>query len=415
MKRLTLLLISHIAAICAVAEIWTVENLPNVQRTARTKHLVNPDGIVTPLTQSRIDSLLLDARRKTSAEIVAVMIDDFDGDDIDEFATDLFNSWRIGKGDNDNGILIVVAKDRKRATIRTGYGAEGVLPDIVAGRILRDTMFPKFRHGDFGGGLLAGVQKVHDIVIDPTAADELRSDQDENTAGVSDIEFFPIYIKISVSVAALMLLLLVILLWNNRKKTPYEKYKAMVPMRSWALVMSAICLFVPLVAVVPYLILLNRWRNGVHKCPKCRTKMQKVDEVHDNDFLSPTQDTEERLNSVDYDVWLCPSCGETEILPYRSQLTNYQPCPQCGGLTCSLIKDQIILNPTTSRDGKGMRVYHCQNCTYEYTKYYDIAKLPTPLVIPGGGRGGSGFGGGGFSGGGFGGGLTGGGGASGGW
>ena len=92
MKRLTLLLISLIAAICAVAEIWTVENLPNVQRTDRTKHLVNPDGIVTPLTQSRIDSLLLDARRKTSAEIVAVMIDDFDGDDIDEFATDLFNS-----------------------------------------------------------------------------------------------------------------------------------------------------------------------------------------------------------------------------------------------------------------------------------------------------------------------------------
>lgn len=92
----------------------------------------------------------------------------------------LFNTWRIGKSDNNNGILILVAKDRRKATIRTGYGAEGVLPDITAGRILRKDMFPKFRDGDYEGGLLAGVEHVYQVVTDPEAASELHSDENDN-------------------------------------------------------------------------------------------------------------------------------------------------------------------------------------------------------------------------------------------
>ncbi len=415
MNRLILIFSLLLVALTTRAQGWTVETLPNVQVQDHTKHLVNPDGIISPGVQSQIDSLLLDARRRTSAEIVAVMVNDFDGDDIDEFATDLFNTWNIGKKDNNNGILIFVAKHRRKAAIRTGYGIEGILPDIVAGRILRKTMFPKFKQGDYEGGLLAGVETVCEIVTDPDAADEVHSGQGENYGTSDAIDFFRAYLAIAISVAAMMLIVLLGSLLGLRKKTDTEKYRALVPFKSWALLMSALCMFIPSVVVIPYLLILRRWRNRPRSCARCGSKMNKLDEVHDNDYLSPAQDTEERIKSIDYDVWLCPTCGETEIIPYQVQGSSFQECPQCGGRTCSLTANRILSEPTPTRTGKGQREYSCHNCGYAFAVPYVLPKTATPIIILGGGGGGGRSGGGGSFGGGFGGGFSGGGGASGGW
>jgi len=396
-----------------MAATWSVESLPNVQLQDRTRQLVNPDGIVSQGIEAQIDSMLLDIRRQTSAEVVAVMIDDFDGDDIDDFATGLFNAWGIGKKDNNNGILILVAKDRRKATIRTGYGAEGILPDITAGRILRHEMFPRFREGDYEGGLLAAVEHVHRITTDPEAKEELQSDENESYNAGSDFDFFKAYLYIAIAVAAMMSIALVGSLIRLRKKDKYHKYQALVPFRAWALGLSALCMFIPLVATVPLIVLLNYWRNHVRRCPQCEAKMKKVDEVHDNDYLSPAQDTEERLNSIDYDVWLCPECGETDILAYQVQGSDYKRCPQCEARACTMECERIVRKPTTRSEGSGQRQFRCHNCSYTYIMPFVIPRLDTPPVIVGGvGRGGRG---GGFGGGSFGGGLTGGGGASGGW
>ncbi len=416
MKRILTLFALLAGWLCAIAATWSVESLPNVQLQDHTRLLVNPDGIVSRGIEAQIDSMLLDIRRQTSAEVVAVMIDDFDGSDIDDFATELFNAWGIGKKDNNNGILILVAKDRKRATIRTGYGAEGILPDITAGRILRREMFPKFREGDYEGGLLAAVECVHRIATDPAASGELMSDEGENYSDGPDFDFFEAYLYIAVSVAVMMLIALVGSLIWLRKKDSYHKYQALVPFRAWALGLSALCMFIPLVAAVPLIALLYNWRNGVRRCPQCEAGMKKVDEVHDNDYLSPAQDTEERLKSIDYDVWLCPECGETDILAYQVQGSDYKVCPQCEARACTMEFERIVRNPTTQREGSGQRRFRCRNCAYAYIVPFVIPKLATPPVIVGGvGRGGRGGGFGGSFGGGFGGGLTGGGGASGGW
>lgn len=414
MKRFLSILFVLLACLCSMAKSWTVQTLPNVQVKDRTKHLVNPDGIISVRVQSQIDSLLLQARQSTSAEIVAVMINDFDGDNIDDFATDLFNSWNIGKKDKNNGILILVAKNRRKATIRTGYGAEGIIPDITAGRILRNTMFPRFKQGDYEGGLLAGVKQIHEIVTNPEAAAELRSSQSENYDSGVDIDFFKAYLTIAISVAAAMLIVLICVLISMRKRPHEQKYQSLAPFRSWALVMSALCMLIPLVATVPFVLLLNYWRNHPRRCAKCGAKMRKIDEVHDNDYLPPVGDTEEKIKSIDYDVWLCPDCGDTYIIPYELPGSNFTECPQCHGRTCSLIRDSITKQPTASAEGRGERLYHCHHCGYQYITPYNIARLATPLIIPGGGFGGRGGGGGSF-GGGFGGGFTGGGGASGGW
>jgi uncharacterized protein len=144
--------------------------------------------------------------------------------------------------------------------------------------------------------------------------------------------------------------------------------------------------------------------------------MRKLDEETDNLYLTPSQDTEEHLKSVDYDVWLCPQCNQTEILPYINNVKNYTVCPRCGARAEVLTSERIVQQPTARSEGKGIRSYTCLHCQNHSDRYFNIAKVGTPVVVVPIGRGGSGFGGGGgFSGGSFGGGMTGGGGAHGGW
>lgn len=419
-KILTYLLFSLITAVCS-AGTYSVDELPNVQRQDHTKHLVNPDGIVSAAVQSQIDSLLLDLRRRSSAEVVAVIVDDIDSDDIDSYATELFNSWGLGKSDKNNGILILVAKDMRRGVIRTGYGAEGVLPDIISGRILRNEMFPRFKEGDYEGGMLAGVKAVHDAVTDPEAAAELMSGEGDNYDTVSGTDIFSTYLTIALIVAALMLGFVGLMLWKdskNKKMTDYEKYvstsKYMLPL----LVISLFFIGIPILGWLVLWFMRRHWRDHKRRCPRCRTWMQKLDEVSDNKYLTYAQDLEEKLKSVDYDVWLCPHCGETDIYSFVNKASSYKECPDCHARTMKLSGVRILQEPTTRREGIGEKNYVCLNCNHTHHDRYSIPKKEAPavLVVPGGGGGrGGGFGGGGSFGGGFGGGMTGGGGASGGW
>ena len=117
---------------------------------------------------------------------------------------------------------------------------------------------------------------------------------------------------------------------------------------------------------------------------------------------------------MDYDVWLCPSCGETDVLPYVNRASSFRECEQCHARTARLSAERILRQPTTAAEGRGVREYSCLNCRHITRVPYTIARKPPVVVVPLGGGGGGNFGGGSF-GGGFGGGMTGGGGASGGW
>ena len=137
------------AVISVSAKTYTVVDVPNVHRADSTRFVSNPDGILSVEAENELNGILRDIRRNSSAEAVVVVVDDIEGGDIDGFATELFENWGLGKGDKDNGLLILVAKDLRRAAIRPGYGLEGVLPDITCGRILREQMFPRFKDGDY--------------------------------------------------------------------------------------------------------------------------------------------------------------------------------------------------------------------------------------------------------------------------
>ena len=405
-----------LCAVCARATAYTPDQVPNVQLRDSTQLVSNPDGILSPQAVAQLNARLLQIRRTTTAEPVVVVIDDMaPGYDIDNFATDLFTDWGIGKKDKDNGVLVLVVKDARKFVIRTGYGVEGILPDVVCARIQRRVMAPAFRQGDFDGGMIAAVDAMATAMTDPAVRDELVSkEKDHRNGDMTLADLFEMYLIFCGFVALACAGVAISKYAGVRKKDGYEKYMAerkVLPIAGW---LAWLTLGFTLTTYLPLKYLMNKWRNGPHPCPNCGTLMHKVDEEHDNDYLTPAQDTEERIGSVDYDVWLCPNCGEKDVYAYSNPDSKYTECPYCHARACTLTRNRVLLKPTESREGAGVREYYCGNCHKTSEIPYKIAKLAAaaPIIIGGvGGRGG----GGGFGGGGFGGGMTGGGGASGGW
>lgn len=410
------LLILTSLSLCAAT--YTVEEIPNVHVADSSAYVSDPDGILTPAETSRINALMRDVRRSTSAEPMFVIVGNIEPADIDEFATGLFGAWGLGKSDMDNGVLVLVARDLRRAVIRTGYGLEGVMPDIVCSGILRNRMFPDFKRGDYGAGMVAAAEAVNTILTNPDAAAEFRSSEKDAdfAARGGDGDFFSTYLAFAALLGAIMLAVFIFSLVSHRREKPQRRYLALVKLKPIYLALTFLGLGIPLVASLPLLLVLRRLRNMPHKCPQCGTAMRKVDEVHDNEYLNPTQDFEERIGSVDYDVWLCPNCGETDIEQYVEPSSGMRQCPACHAYASQLLRRRIVAQPTTTRKGQGMNDYVCRCCGHVESVPYLIPMLATPIIIPGGGHRGGGFGGGSFGGGGgFGGGMTGGGGASGGW
>lgn len=109
-------------------------------------------------------SVIREAERKTTAEIAVATVPSLDGLSVEEYATRLFAEWGVGKKGADNGVLILVAPSERAMRIEVGYGLEPILPDALAGDIIRNDALPAFRSGDYPVGILASVRRVAELV-----------------------------------------------------------------------------------------------------------------------------------------------------------------------------------------------------------------------------------------------------------
>lgn len=394
------------------------EDVANVHLADSTRYVANPDGVLSAEAVNRLDAMLGDVWRATTAEPVVVAVDDIDsGWDENQFANELFDLWGIGKKDTQNGLLVLLVKNRRRIVARTGRGLGGILPDALCGRILKDKTVPYFKKDDYDGGVEAAVKVFAQAMTSPEAAEEIRSKYGNNASGrdVDEMDPFTFMLYCGGVMGVVMLVWVLVVIFSSRGKDEQERYRRLNNIRPVALFLSFAGLGFPLPAYLLCWLVMNRLRNHPRRCPNCDAEMRKLDEVHDNDYLTPAQDLEEQLNSIDYDVWLCDRCGEKDVIPYVNRQSAYSVCEQCGARTCTLSSNRIIVQPTQQREGRGEKAYLCRNCNKLTVKPYKIAKLASaPVVIlPGGGFGSGGRSG--FGGGSFGGGGTSGGGASVGW
>ena len=95
----------------------------------------------------------LKAHEKASTQQFAVLtIPSLEGDPIEDFSIRTVEAWKLGTKAEDNGLLLLVAKEDRKMRIEVGYGLEGEVTDLLSSRIINDVMKPAFRQGDFGGG-----------------------------------------------------------------------------------------------------------------------------------------------------------------------------------------------------------------------------------------------------------------------
>jgi uncharacterized protein len=117
-------------------------------------------GVVPPDAAERLEAKLRAFDEQTSNQVVVAVFPELPSPSLEDFTIRTAQSWRVGRKKLDNGvILFVFVKDRK-IRLEVGYGLEGALPDATAKQIISDVMAPRFRNGDYAGGIEAAVDAI---------------------------------------------------------------------------------------------------------------------------------------------------------------------------------------------------------------------------------------------------------------
>jgi uncharacterized protein len=128
---------------------------------APDRYFTDYAGVVSAETANRLNKTLEDFERETSNQILAVIYPKMESDSsIEDYTVRVAQAWRVGqKAKNNGAVLFVFVQDRKMF-LQVGYGLEGALPDVLAKRIIDNEIKPRFRNGDFDGGMSAGIAAI---------------------------------------------------------------------------------------------------------------------------------------------------------------------------------------------------------------------------------------------------------------
>jgi len=270
-------------------------------------------------TVARLNQTIGDIQRTHGIEMAVVVVRSLDGLSIEEVAEKIFNLWDIGKKDRDNGLLFLWSTGDRKVRVEVGYGLEGVLPDGKAGAILDTYVIPRFKSGEFDEGVLAGVDAVLAAARSEAVALPMMGTESYDSSG-----WLPSWLPFAGSIPVGI---------------------------------GAITMF-------------RRWRRYRRRnCPQCHARMALLSDSEDDELLEKGQVAEERIGSVDYDVWKCPACSHRFTLRYAKWLSQYAKCPQCANRTKSST-ESVISAATTSSAGSALVLEKCAFCSFtnEYTK-----------------------------------------------
>jgi uncharacterized protein len=138
-------------------------------------------GMLSPGAARQLDLLLKNFEQQDSTQIVVLTIGSLEGATLEEFSMRVAERWKIGHKGLDNGAILLISRADRKVRIEVGYGLEGRLTDLKAGRIIREVIVPEFRAGRFDQGIVNGVQAMIDAVrgefqpVDRKEADGLRT------------------------------------------------------------------------------------------------------------------------------------------------------------------------------------------------------------------------------------------------
>ncbi len=142
--------------------------------------VIDQANILSEAEKQQLDQKILSLYQQGKAQIGIVIVPTTGQEDIFDYALRVGEKWQLGSSKRDNGLLIAVAVNDRRIQILTGYGLEGVLPDIVASRIIRNQITPYFKQAQYAQGLSAGIDEIGRILnLDPEVAQQAAQDLKE--------------------------------------------------------------------------------------------------------------------------------------------------------------------------------------------------------------------------------------------
>ena len=444
MKKLLIIVLCSFAGFAFAAE-YTIQTIPNPKTANAHSFVSNPDRILKTETVQQMNEFLDSLQAQTKTEIAVVAVSSIGENEIKPFATDLFKAWGIGRAKQDNGLLILFVLNQKKVTFETGYGLEGVLPDAICKRIQIQKMIPEFKKGNYDTGLMAGIVSAAAVIKKEPIPEEPKT-------VIAWNEILPI-------AGGLYLILAVFsIIWignsvqkikkDNKLKSNLARYKALKAEKSG--VISLVSILIPIIGLVGilffsnpiYLLLLIpiplttipaniygrlmmlKIRRAPIPCNVCDGTMHILSEKKEDVHLKLSQQFEEKLHAIDYDVFVCDKCANEAIFTLDKP-SAYSECPKCKTKAFIIKEKRTIIAPTYISSGTERTTYVCKFCGYEENDNHNIPRInrDNSAIIGGAVLGGlfsgsGGFGGGGSDGGGggsFGGGMSGGGGSTSGW
>lgn len=327
---------------------------------ARESAFVNDfANILDDQAEERITAALTELKQSRDVEMTVVTIESitnygFDGE-IEPFATGLFNTWALGDATRNDGIMILVATKDRAMRIELGAGYPEHL-NKTAKTIIEEIMIPQFKNGNFASGIEKGVYEASGLIhLDGSIDTNYKSYLDSSYSNSED-----------------------------KSKT--------VTFFQWAAgILTSI--FGSLFGIFRF----NKWRRErPRQCLKCKGIMELLPDNKEDAHLSAGQQTEERVNSVQYDVWYCPADESIQVCDYQKWFSGYCKCKFCKQKT--LGSDSTTIRRATEYTTGIERVtFLCEHCKETWVEMHTIpviTKSSSSSGSSGGSSGGSSSGGG---------------------
>ncbi|MFM7205629.1 MAG: TPM domain-containing protein [Planctomycetaceae bacterium] len=308
--------------------------------------VVDDVGLLDADDSVALERLASGIREAGGGDLAIVITHTTDGQPPRAFATALFNRWQLGSAERNDGLLIFLAMADRKAEIILGDGLDEPRHVAASERIMAEVLIPELRAGRAAIGLRRTVFACASEIFD---------------AGVED----------------------------DAAASPIAQPPAPPPPQPWAppppqprvdtlrdrdaLNISLLGGGVGGIGVV-WFMARRHLRYRIRQCPDCRVDMVRLGETADDAHLSSGQLTEERLASVDYDVWSCPVCPRVTKLRYGAFFTSLASCPTCRFITKSSTVSRIRA-PTSWSSGLEQIDERCAHCGYTATSTRIVPQL----------------------------------------
>ena len=139
---------------------WTAATLVAANLPPLTGRIVDSAQIIDARSRPALEQKLEDLESKSGIQLVVATVTSLEGQDIESYANQLFRTWKLGEKAKNNGVLLLVAPNERKVRIEVGYGLEGTLTDALSSVIIANALIPRFKTGDFTGGISRVVDDV---------------------------------------------------------------------------------------------------------------------------------------------------------------------------------------------------------------------------------------------------------------